>query len=168
MLNKLSIVLFVLFCAPTVFAQEQPVTPSDVRLSTEMIKLAMSAERKQIFQEGMVGILKAESVETFWNIFDTYLKERSDVDEKNVKMITRYANDFSKMPDKEINQIINEESKIQAEQAALRNKYFKLISKKVNLTVAARFYQIDNYISSVSRVALMDQVPFIGDDIVIQ
>ena len=151
-----------LTCA-SLFAKAQD--QSDVRLNNEMIKLALSAERKELFTEGMNEVLKPEHSADFWAIFDVYLKERAEIDGEFVKFATQYAADFDKMPDKEIVELINQSAKISKEQEVIRTKYFKKIKAKTTTTIAARFFQIDNYITSVSRVALMDQIPFIGDEI---
>jgi hypothetical protein len=160
--------LIIALICTSVLAKAQDQDQSDVRLSNEMIKLALSAERKELFTEGMNEVLKPEHAKAFWAIFDIYLKERSEIDGEFVKFATQYSNDFNKMPDKEINDLINQSTKISKEQELIRTKYFKKIKAKTTTTIAARFFQIDNYITSVSRVALMDQIPFIGDEIQVE
>jgi hypothetical protein len=46
---------------------------------------------------------------------------------------------------------------------ALRQKYFKLMSKKLNPVVAARFVQIDDIVGMAVRLAILGNVPLIGD-----
>lgn len=156
--------IIILICA-SIFVKAQDQDQSDVHLSNEMIKLALSAERKELFTEGMNEVLKAEHTEAFWTIFNKYMKERSEIDGEFVKFANQYANDFNKMPDSEIISLINESARISKEQEEIRTKYFKKISSVTTPTIGARFFQIDNYLTSVSRVALMDQIPFIGDEI---
>ena len=44
---------------------------------------------------------------------------------------------------------------------ALRQKYFKILSKKLNPVVAARFVQIDDMVGMIIRLAILGNVPLI-------
>lgn len=45
----------------------------------------------------------------------------------------------------------------------LRQKYFKLMSQHVSPMVAARFAQLDDLIGMATRLAILGNVPLIGD-----
>jgi hypothetical protein len=45
----------------------------------------------------------------------------------------------------------------------LQKKYHKLISKAVDAKSAARFVQLDDAISMMYRLSVMDEIPFVGD-----
>jgi hypothetical protein len=46
---------------------------------------------------------------------------------------------------------------------ALRQKYFQIYSKKLNPLTAARFMQLDDIVGMVTRLAILGNVPLIGD-----
>jgi hypothetical protein len=46
---------------------------------------------------------------------------------------------------------------------ALRQKYFQIYSKKLNPLAAARFMQLDDIVGMVTRLAILGNVPLIGE-----
>ena len=49
------------------------------------------------------------------------------------------------------------------QQNRLRQKYAAAISKKLGGRIGARFYQIDDYLSTGTRLELLNRIPFVGD-----
>ena len=48
----------------------------------------------------------------------------------------------------------------------IRKKYFNQISKTISSTVALRFVLLENYIESMVRFSILDELPFVGDELI--
>jgi hypothetical protein len=59
--------------------------------------------------------------------------------------------------------IVKQSSENQQADLALRKKYFHIYSKKLNPVAAARFMQLDDIVGMVTRLAILGNLPLIGD-----
>jgi hypothetical protein len=59
--------------------------------------------------------------------------------------------------------IVKQSGENQQADLALRQKYFQIYSKKLNPLAAARFMQLDDIVGMVTRLAILGNVPLIGE-----
>ena len=79
--------------------------------------------------------------------------------------MSEYAKNFLTMSDMKVKELIKNAYKIQSKELNLRNKYSGQLAKKVNATVAGRFWQVDDFISSAVKVGILSNVPLLGEKI---
>jgi|GEM_PF-1598796 len=135
-------------------------------VSPEMIKSAVGQDRRMIVQGAMDDLLKDPLVKSaFWEVYDSYEAERSSVADLRMQIIGEYVKNFETMSDAKVKELLVASYKVQSQDLKLRKKYTAQLMKKVNATVAGRFWQVDDFITSAIKVTLLSNMPVLGEDI---
>ena len=160
----LIIVLVNLLFAPHATAVEQSseVNVVHVRpaLAIKQLQYVLTHDRKQVFEEGM--ILDARQKELFWGVYHRFNKEREQLDAKQLRLLGTYIGKLSALTNNEALRLMKQSGQNQQADLALRQKYFKILSKKISPVVAARFAQLDDIVGMTIRLAILGNVPLIG------
>jgi hypothetical protein len=135
------------------------VTPS---LDLDQMQFIMSHERKDVFERGMP--LASNQLDVFWNVFDEYAKDREKLDAKRLRLLGTFVSRNARLTNEEAIKLVKASGENQQADLALRQKYFKILSKKLNPVVAARFVQLDDLVGMVLRLAILGNVPLITGD----
>ena len=163
----LSMVLVSLLFVPYATADDQAPHVNVVRvlpaLDVQRLQYVMTHDRKQVFEEGM--ILDARQKELFWGVYHRFEKEKEQLDAKRLRLLGTYIAKFSTLTNKEALKIMKQWGQNQQAELELRQKYFKILSKKMSPVVAARFAQIDDIVGMTIRLAILGNVPLIGGPI---
>lgn len=142
------------------------VTQVNVNLSPEMIRYAVTAQRREIFTAAMEDLIKDPTTKSnFWDVYNAYEKEREGVIDAKMNIISEYAKNFKTMSDKKVLELLASSYKIQSKELSLRKKFAAQLAKKVNATVAGRFWQADDFISSAIKVNILSSVPLLGENL---
>jgi hypothetical protein len=99
----------------------------------------------------------------FWNIYADYDRQRAEVTGQTLRLLRDYVTSYETLTNEQAAKMMDEAARIADKQVKLRRKYAHEISKKLGGRVGARFYQIDDYLSTAARLELLDQIPFVGD-----
>jgi hypothetical protein len=159
---RLSVALVCLLLVPYVGAKDKNITEYRVNpaLDMEQMQYVLSHGRKDVFKKGMQ--LEAKQSEVFWSVYHQYDKEKQQLDAKQLRLLGTYINKFSTLSNDEAVTLVKQSGSNQQRNLALRQKYFRILSKKLNPVVAARFVQLDDFIGMVTRLALLANLPLIG------
>jgi hypothetical protein len=101
----------------------------------------------------------------FWDIYNAYEIEREGVTDSRMNIVAEYAKNFTTMSDVKVKELLKSSYKTQSKELSIRKKYAAQLSKKVNATVAGRFWQVDDFITSAIKVSLLSSVPLLGEEI---
>ncbi len=107
--------------------------------------------------------LDGEASTAFWSLYDDYETARKTNGQKRLALIDKYANSYMDMDAETTDALVAESQKVRATQEKLVKSYYKKIKKVSGSKAAAQFYQLENFIQNVFGVALMEQIPFIGE-----
>jgi len=165
---KKFLVLFLLLGIAASAAAQQPaagsaqkaalpeLSPSDV----DMAKLqnALSTKRRELFAAGMGG-LTAQQQETFWAVYADFEKERDTVMSSRLNLLRKYTENFATLTDADIVKMVNESAELQKATLDLRMKYFGILNGKLGAKAAGRFAHIDDYLTTLMRLAMLDNMP---------
>ena len=132
------------------------ITPS---LDLDQMQFIMSHERKDVFERGMP--LAPNQVDAFWSVFDEYAKDREKLDAKRLRLLGTFVSKSARLTNDDATKLVKASGENQQADLALRQKYFKILSKKLNPVVAARFFQLDDLVGMVLRLAILGNVPLI-------
>ena len=127
----------------------------------ELFQSIWGMEKKSIVAEFIV--LEGETGTAFWTLYDQYETERKAIGQKRIALIEKYAEKYLELDDVSTDELLNESIAINNQSSKLIQKYVKSIKKVAGAKVAAQFYQLENYFRSATNVALMEQMPFIGE-----
>ena len=159
----LGMCLMCLWVIPHVSAEETTLKVVRIRpnLDTDKLHYILSTERKQVFERNMN--LNEEQSEVFWGVYHRYEKEKDQLEAKRLRLLGTYIENFSSLTNDDVMRIVKQSSENQQADLALRKKYFHIYSKKLDPIAAARFMQLDDIVGMVTRLAILGNLPLIGD-----
>jgi hypothetical protein len=111
----------------------------------------------------MTNLPEGEKADTFWQLYKAYESELEGLRQRYFEGLKKYAEVYDKMTEEQANELIAENYKRHMDRLKLQKKYHKLISKNVDAKTAARFVQLDDTVSMLYRLSVMDEIPFVGD-----
>jgi hypothetical protein len=134
--------------------------PEMSKSDIDMAKLenALSKKRRELFAAGMGG-LSADQQQTFWAVYADFEKERDANMAARLGLLKQYTDNFANLSDADVTKMVNESAAIQKQTLDLRMKYFGILSQKLNAKAAARFAHIDDYLTTLFRLGMLDNMP---------
>jgi len=154
-MNKLITAVFVLITiSGSLFAQTN-------KEEIELFQSVFGMEKKAIVS----GFIKLEdqSKEAFWTLYDQYETERKVLGQKRISLLMDYAQNYNDLNDEKIDALMTDMIKQKASTDKLINAYYKKIKKASGSKAAAQFLQLENYLLSVIRASIFENIPFIGE-----
>jgi hypothetical protein len=140
-------------------AQEGPrVTVGQLDLET--FRYAISAERRSIM-EANIGLEQARRPK-FFAIYDDYDKERAPLDTERFSLLQRYSAAQTGVSEPQAMALIRAVAGLQTREIQLRSRYADRVEKELGGLVGARFYQVDDIVSTALRLNALQGVPLAG------
>jgi hypothetical protein len=130
-------------------------------LDAEKLQYILSTERKAVFERNMN--LDETQSEVFWGVYHKYEKEKEQLEAKRLRLLGTYIEKYDSLSNDDVMKIAKQSGENQQADLALRQKYFQIYSKKLNPMAAARFMQLDDIVGMVTRLAILGNVPLIGE-----
>jgi hypothetical protein len=130
------------------------------KLDETTYRLALTEERRNIFAANLA--LGPEERQRFWTIYDEYVKERERLESERFALLTRYAQSYATMSDDQAMALALASGNLQVSDVQLRLKYAAILRKKMSGRVAARFFQIDDYVTTAMRMNSLSGVPLVS------
>jgi hypothetical protein len=130
-------------------------------LDTEKLQYILTTERKSVFERNMN--LNEQQSEVFWGVYHRYEKEKEQLEAKRLRLLGTYIENVDSLTNDDVMKIAKQSGENQQADLALRQKYFQIYSKKLNPMAAARFMQLDDIVGMVTRLAILGNVPLIGE-----
>ncbi|MEN8201220.1 MAG: hypothetical protein ABFS28_01405 [Bacteroidota bacterium] len=143
-----------LFAVTATFAQTN-------KEEIEFYQSIFGMEKKAVV-DAFVG-LEGDAADQFWGIYDAYETERKANGQKRIELLNKYTQSYLDLDDATTDALAAESMKINAQQLKLIKKYYKQVKRVSGSKTAAQFYQLENYFRSAIQIALMEQIPFIGE-----
>ena len=152
-----------LVMSPGLQAQEPTVKIVHIRpnLDTEKLKYILSTERKQVYERNMN--LNEEQSVVFWGVYHQYEKEKERLEANRLRLLGTYIEKYTSLTNDDVMKIVKQSGENQRADLALRQKYFHIYSKKLDPMMAARFLQLDDIVGMVTRLAILGNLPLIGE-----
>jgi uncharacterized protein len=134
--------------------------PELSKSDVDMAKLeqALSTKRRELFAAGMGG-LSADQMQTFWGVYADFEKERDAVASARLSLLKSYTDKFATLSDADVVKMVNESAEIQKQTLEVRMKYFGILNQKLGAKAAGRFAHIDDYLTTIGRLAILDNMP---------
>jgi len=113
-------------------------------------------DKKEIVAEFIE--LNSGQEEVFWKLYDEYEVKRKELGEKRFEIIWNYVNDYGEIKPEDAEMMMNESIPLRKRSDELVDTYYKKIKNKTDPVVAVQFYQIENYLSDLIRIKLLEEV----------
>ena len=133
----------------------------DAQEELQMIKSLFGTDKDMIVKEFVK--VEGASKDKFWKLYSEFESVRKELGQKKFKVLNNYVNTHALLPEKELDEILNEIIKLSASQDKLIATYYKKIKKECGILVAAQFYQIEWYLLSQIRTAILENIPVINE-----
>jgi hypothetical protein len=143
-----------------VCAQEAP--PPVMPSAQDALALArgqIQADRQMVVAANL-GLTEAEG-KAFWPLYREYRAEMEKFGDRISDIILEYAKNFDTMTDAQAKALIKEYLAIQTEEAATKQAWIRKFEKALPSKKVARFYQIDNKLDLLVRLAVAKDVPLV-------
>lgn len=127
----------------------------------DLVQSVFGMEKKAIVAEFIK--LEGAPKDAFWVAYDEYEGKRKSLGQKRIALLEKYANSYTSLDDANTDEIIKEIITLQQQTDKLISDYYKKIKKGSGVKAAAQFYQIEGYILSKIRSAVLESIPIIGE-----
>ncbi|MDC1105773.1 hypothetical protein OAT16_03650 [Prolixibacteraceae bacterium] len=123
----------------------------------EIIKSELNTEKKELVRRNMNLI--SEEAEIFWPIYNEYQHQKSEIMDERIKVLRAYAAEYLVISEEKAERMALDQFKLRKKSIILRQKYFKIISKKMSPVYGIRFVQIDRQIDLLIEMKIFESMP---------
>jgi hypothetical protein len=137
-----------------------PAVAQDQQADTmQMVRDKIRADKKLLIAENLP--LTAAEAKAFWPVYDRYQGELSALNDRMIKLIKEYANNYQTMSDQTAKKLIDEYLAIEAARLKIRQAYVPRFRKVLRERQVARYYQIENKIQAAVSYDLAAEIPLV-------
>ena len=141
--------------APAQSPDVRPISDEDI----QMLRKDIRAQRKQLIAANMQ--LTSIEAEKFWPIYDQYVSELVDQNNKKYALIKQFVQTGGALTDAEAENSVQQWVSVDESVAALRAKYIPIFRKALSAKNEALFYQLDRRVQLMIDLQLMALIPMI-------
>jgi hypothetical protein len=136
------------------------------------ISFSQSTTEEIDFYQSIFGMGKKQAAaeflqlgndDPFWTIYDEYETKRKEWGKKRIGLLNDYANNYLTLTDEKTSELIEQSISQRKQLDKLIVSYYKKVKKSNGAKAAGQFYQFENYILEAMRMAIMEELPFIGE-----
>ena len=144
-------------------AQEQQVTVQRVISPTvtdediALLRKDLRAMKMQVVGQNMS--LSEEEGQKFWPIYNHYVKDLQQVNDRKYALLKQYAEMWATMSDQDAMIYVRNWLEADGQAQALRLKYVPVVSQVLPGRKAATFFQIDRRLNMMIDLQLFSQIP---------
>jgi hypothetical protein len=127
----------------------------------DLLRKDLRAKRKQLIAANL-KLTEAEATR-FWPVYDQYTKELIAINDKKFALIQDYADNFGKMTNDQSLLFTRQWLDSDIATTQLRQKYVPIVSKVLDGTKTATFFQLDRRIAMMIELQVSSQMPLVQD-----
>lgn len=127
---------------------------------SSMIQSLFGSDKRNIVSE-FVGVEGNNRVE-FLKLYDEYEQSRKTLGQKKFTLLNNYVKNYKSLTEAETEEVMKEIMLLSSGQEKLVASFYKKIKKKCGVVAAAQFYQIEWYLLSEIRTAVLESIPIIN------
>ena len=146
-------------------AQTAPAAPpsaepqSDMTDEIELTRAVIQVKRQAIVTQAMD--LEPKESEAFWPLYREYRVEMAKVNDRFVKLIETYMENYEALSDGMAAKMLDEHLGIERARLQVKNKYVPRFRKILPSRKAARFFQVENKLDAIINFELAAQIPVV-------
>jgi hypothetical protein len=156
--TRIGLLAIALAVALTVIAA--PAVAQDKRADTmQMVRDKIRADKKLLIAENLP--LTESEAKAFWPVYEAYEKELSKLNDRMIKLIKEYANNYQTMSDQTAKRLMDEYLAIDAARLKIHQAYVPRFRKVLREKQVARYYQIENKVQAAVSYELAAEIPLV-------
>ena len=125
----------------------------------QLMRKDVRAEKADIVAKTME--LNADEAAAFWPVYKKYETEARALGDERLAIITDYADNFESLTDEKAKDLVSRAVALEGKEHALKERYLKEFLTVLPARVVARFYQVDNRITTLIDLELSGQIPLV-------
>jgi hypothetical protein len=149
----LSIGIFLVGVTVPVIAEDKPAD------NMQLVKDKIKADKKLFVSDNMQ--LTEKEAKGFWPVYESFQKDLGKHNEKLLKLIDNYAQNYETMTDQAAQALTKDYLALEAARVKLLQGYVPKFSKVIGDKKTARYLQLENKISAVLRFELAANIPLV-------
>ncbi len=143
-----------------VCAQEaKPLVSPTTEDAIAAVRGQLQADR-QVVVAANLGLTEAEG-KVFWPLYRDYRAELAKLGDRMSTLILDYAKNYEKMTDEQAKKMLAESLAIQKDETAVKLAWVPKFEKVLPAKKVARFYQIENKLDLIVRLAMAKDIPLV-------
>jgi hypothetical protein len=151
-MKKYILIAFAIFLASFAYTQSN-------KEEIDLIQAAFGMEKKAIVAD-FVQPTDAQK-DAFWALYDEYETKRKELGKERIELLAQYAEQYLKMTSEQADEWTKKVMDLQSKTDKLIATYYEKVKGVTDGVVATQFYQIENYILSMIRMQVLQEVPFL-------
>jgi hypothetical protein len=151
-MKKYILISVALFLASFVYSQTN-------KSEVELIQAAIGMTKKDAVKE-YIQVSDAQK-DTFWQLYDEYETQRKELGTQRIDLLIQYGKEYRSMTNEQADAWMKKVIELQGKTDKLIVTYFKKIKKATDPIIATQFYQIENYILSIVRMKVLNEIPLV-------
>jgi hypothetical protein len=122
-----------------------------------------------VFQKDKADIVKNNlklsdaQGKVFWPLYEEYEAKRLNLSKQRATIINDYLKGYDTLTGQEASALVNRVFANDKSLTELEKSYFKKFADGIGGLNAAKFYQLENYLTQIVRLHVQDEIPFIGE-----
>jgi hypothetical protein len=157
MYRAIPLVVAVMLIAPVVPAAGPTVV--DIAGELEAFAIGIEAEREDAIRNNLS--LSPEQARIFWPIYEEYRVAIGSVTDRDIQIVTDYVELYRSgdISDEEAKILLEAALDTDADGLQIRQEYMSRLLEQLPAKKVARFYQLENRLDALARIALMKEIP---------
>ena len=127
----------------------------------KLVQEAFGKDKKTLIESYMQ--LPPEKAAAFWPVYEAFETERKAISKERILIINEYIEKFTHIGDAEADALATRSLKNDAALNKLYTSYYGKFKKATSAMDAAKFLQVEFYITNTIRNIVQQELPFIGD-----
>lgn len=146
-----------------VWAQQPQIQVTVIQpaINQDTLQYVLMNDRRKIFEQVMT--FPDGQREIFWSEYENFEREKNKLDSRRLKLLGTYAKNYPTLSDDQLGRLMQGVFQLQKDELALRQKFHTVLKKKLSPSTASQFYAVDDYISAVVKLAILNHTPLMGD-----
>lgn len=107
--------------------------------------------------------VEGENKQRFEKLYSEFEKTRKDIGQKKYSVLNSYVKSYNTLSETELDEIMKEIIELNVDHDKLIARYYQKIKKQCGVGVAAQFYQIEWYLLSQIRTAILENIPTLNE-----
>jgi len=153
---------YMIFLAGIAFCQNgltQTPAHNDMEGYIALMRSDVQAKKVDIIRQNLT--LTDEQGKKFWPLQRSYANELAGLADDRVNVIREYAQNWETLSDSSAKDLGTRMLDFQKKRVDLRKKYFDRMSKELNATTAAKFFQIEMTLEDLIDLGISSSVPLV-------
>jgi len=123
----------------------------------ELMKMDVRARKMELVDEFMN--LSSAQAKKFWPVYKKYQRELSKLNEKELLLIKKYAENVDRMTQDVAQEIAHDAFELDIARGYLKKKYYRQFAFATDAITAARFFQIENQLGLLIELQIAAVLP---------